>query len=704
MIEIKNLIKRYKNNKGIDNVSYIFPSDGLIVLKGESGSGKTTLLKLLAKKIKPTSGDVIYNIKEKYNINELYKKSISYVDVNDNLLVNYTIYQNIELIYQLMNKKINKKEIENLFQTYNLEDKLNKLPTQLSSGEVKFVSLIINFLKDSDIYILDEPTANLDKERTIQIIALLEELSRKKLVIVATHEEKIVANADELFLVKDRNITLIKKNNNVKKSKMMLNVCKYKVRLHTYLNYLFYESKKEKIKYFITIFLLSLCAISFNIIKTFEDYDQIKEISQILEFDEVNLIDLVKFSKEDLGYGVITYINNLTSDEIKKYNDYWINYKFEVDQFTAIYELDTKDNIVDYNHNYEVIGEELLSVKDVYVTDYIIDFIYGDINYESIINSDIYIYDKVFVLKGIVITDYEKLDNRTLYLGKNSYLGYIYTKINFYNEFFEEHVDIKYRVKENDYNLFDGEYTLKINNNLDNNEISLYKEYDMDYINLSFTNVEDYTVNIDNKFDYIISDLMSNEEKVIEVNEYTYNSIRYYLVGDIKGIVMPISKNYLDIYSSLKLLYDDNLTHYYYNISSRLIIFDDLLIVLSNIFILIKYISAIIGVVLLINLSLEKKNKDELRIINKGFSLKDINLLYFLKSVILSVFTISIASIINFYLVLQLNNLVRSNYISNVEILKIDYLYLISIINFMYMLYYIFLLIKGIMHKKNVFL
>ena len=197
MIEIKNLTKIYKVKKGDDvqalkHISLNFLEKGLIFIVGKSGSGKSTLLNLIGALDSFDDGDIIVNGQSIKNLKEpqldSYRNTcLAFVFQEFNLLNEFNIKENISLPLELQNKKISDEEIESLLKKVDLEDYSNRKPNELSGGQKQRVAIARALVKNTNIILADEPSGSLDNETGKQIFQILKDLSKEKLIIVASH-------------------------------------------------------------------------------------------------------------------------------------------------------------------------------------------------------------------------------------------------------------------------------------------------------------------------------------------------------------------------------------------------------------------------------------------------------------------------------------------------------------------------------------
>ncbi len=216
MIEVKELTKIYKSRKSgsctaLDRISFTLPDTGFVFVIGKSGSGKTTLLSLLGGLDTITSGEIIENGRhiEKFRLNEqvYYRNStIGFIFQDFHLVDDLTIYENIALALQLGGGEDREKVQKALIDT-DLAEYENRYPKELSGGQKQRVAIARALVKQPSIILADEPTGNLDSKTTAQILDLLKELSKEKLVVIVSHNLSDAEHyADEIIELSDGKI------------------------------------------------------------------------------------------------------------------------------------------------------------------------------------------------------------------------------------------------------------------------------------------------------------------------------------------------------------------------------------------------------------------------------------------------------------------------------------------------------------------
>lgn len=205
MLKLKNVSKFYYNKgviaSGFNKVSIQFDIGEFVVITGESGSGKSTLLNVISGLDSYEEGEMYINGEEtshygESDFEEYRRKYVSNIFQNFNLVNSYTVYQNVELVLLINGYK--KKEVRgkvlDLIKTVGLSKYKNTKVSKLSGGQKQRVAIARALAKETPIIVCDEPTANLDSKSSKEIIKILKEISKNKLVIMVTHDFPSVEN------------------------------------------------------------------------------------------------------------------------------------------------------------------------------------------------------------------------------------------------------------------------------------------------------------------------------------------------------------------------------------------------------------------------------------------------------------------------------------------------------------------------------
>ena len=213
LLRISSLSKKYnlKDNKSkviLDNISIDFPDKGLVSIVGKSGSGKSTLLNMISLIDTPSNGNVYYKGEDINRWSEKRKRyylnnDIGIVFQNYHLLDKMTAKFNVELpslIYSRDKQKEEKLLEKRLKQLQISHDLLNKLCESLSGGEKERIALLRALSNNPRILICDEPTGSLDCKNSIEVMKILKQISKERLVIMVSHNEKLVSRYSDLIL------------------------------------------------------------------------------------------------------------------------------------------------------------------------------------------------------------------------------------------------------------------------------------------------------------------------------------------------------------------------------------------------------------------------------------------------------------------------------------------------------------------------
>jgi len=217
ILKIEHLTKMYGKGetavKALDDVSFSVKKGEFVAIIGPSGSGKSTLLHLLGGVDRPTSGKVLVDNTDIYNLNETQlaifrRRQIGLIYQFYNLIPVLTVEENITLPLLLDEHKVDKKQFHDIVKILNLENRLNHLPNQLSGGQQQRVSIGRALISNPAIMLADEPTGNLDSKNSSEIIDLLKMFNKtyKQTLLVITHDERIALQADRVIAIEDGRI------------------------------------------------------------------------------------------------------------------------------------------------------------------------------------------------------------------------------------------------------------------------------------------------------------------------------------------------------------------------------------------------------------------------------------------------------------------------------------------------------------------
>lgn len=218
MLQLKNIYKVYKTGDltqtALDGVSLNFRKSEFVAILGQSGSGKTTMLNIIGGLDQYDKGDLIINGKSTKKFNDrdwdTYRNhSIGFVFQSYNLIPHQTVLSNVELALTLsgVSKTERRQRAKEALEKVGLGKQLHKKPSQMSGGQMQRVAIARALINDPDILLADEPTGALDSETSVQIMELLKEISKDRLIIMVTHNPELAEEyANRIVRVRDGNI------------------------------------------------------------------------------------------------------------------------------------------------------------------------------------------------------------------------------------------------------------------------------------------------------------------------------------------------------------------------------------------------------------------------------------------------------------------------------------------------------------------
>ena len=202
MLQLKNIVKTYitgdMKQDALRGVSISFRENEFVSILGQSGSGKTTMLNIIGGLDRYTSGDLVINgvsTKEYKDADwDFYRNnSIGFVFQSYNLIPHQSVLANVEMALTLagVSKKERKQRAISVLKKVGLGDHIHKKPNQMSGGQMQRVAIARALVNNPDILLADEPTGALDSETSLQIMELLKEIAKDKLVIMVTHNPEL---------------------------------------------------------------------------------------------------------------------------------------------------------------------------------------------------------------------------------------------------------------------------------------------------------------------------------------------------------------------------------------------------------------------------------------------------------------------------------------------------------------------------------
>ena len=199
MIQLKKVTKQYGDNFGLSDVNIKINDGEFVFLVGPSGSGKSTFIKLILKEIEPDEGSIYFDDMEVTSMSNrlipMYRRNIGIVFQDFRLLQKKTVYENVAFAMEAVHQKrrLIKKQVPHILNLVGISEKADRYPHELSGGEQQRVAIARAIVNNPKVLIADEPTGNLDPEKSWEIMNLLNQINmRGTTIVMVTHEKDIV--------------------------------------------------------------------------------------------------------------------------------------------------------------------------------------------------------------------------------------------------------------------------------------------------------------------------------------------------------------------------------------------------------------------------------------------------------------------------------------------------------------------------------
>ena len=210
LIRIKNVEKKYKNGvTAIYDLNIAIEKGSFVFVIGGSGSGKSTLIKMLYREEKPTKGQIIVGGLDvaKLKDKKVYKlrRKLGIVFQDYRLLPKLTVYENVAFALEVIGAKKDeiREKVLKALEEVGLKNKVHNYPDQLSGGEQQRVAIARAIVNNPKLLLCDEPTGNLDPEKSMEIMKVLDNINttRGTTIIMATHDKDIVNTMKKQVLI-----------------------------------------------------------------------------------------------------------------------------------------------------------------------------------------------------------------------------------------------------------------------------------------------------------------------------------------------------------------------------------------------------------------------------------------------------------------------------------------------------------------------
>lgn len=326
MLKLNKVTKIYNKQKVLNEITIDFRDKEFVVILGESGSGKTTLLNIISAIEKPDTGEMLLGETNIFSLNlkklDIYRNNfIDYIFQSYNLINYLNIEENIKLASKIKKLNITNKEINRILSEMKIDNITNNNISTLSGGEKQRGAIARSILNKSKILLCDEPTGAVDSNTAFIIMGILKKISKKKLVIMVTHNEKLALKyADRIIKLKDGRV--IQDTNPYESSlKAKFEFKKTNLSYLTTLKTTFKNLKFKRLRTFLVILAFSIGLISLSLVLGISNgfNDEIKKVEKETLFNYPLTI-----SKENY------LVDNLFKKEERKYKKNYINIKDEV--------------------------------------------------------------------------------------------------------------------------------------------------------------------------------------------------------------------------------------------------------------------------------------------------------------------------------------------------------------------------------------
>ncbi len=329
MLQIKNICKQYKTGnliqKALDGVSLNLRDNEFVAILGPSGSGKTTLLNIIGGLDRYDSGDLIINgiSTKKYKDRDWdsYRNhTIGFVFQSYNLIPHQTVLSNVELALTIsgVSKAERRKRAKRALEQVGLGDQGHKKPNQMSGGQMQRVAIARALVNDPDILLADEPTGALDSETSIQVMNLLKEVAKDRLVVMVTHNPELAYEyATRIVELKDGIIRSDSNPFNVDNKTLKVpqhkNMGKSSMSLKTSLSLSFNNLKTKKARTILTSFAGSIGIIGIALILSLSN-----GVNQYIQSIEEETLSEYPLQIQSTGFDITSMMDTQSSDDSTK--------------------------------------------------------------------------------------------------------------------------------------------------------------------------------------------------------------------------------------------------------------------------------------------------------------------------------------------------------------------------------------------------
>lgn len=214
ILKVENLVKYYGSGenqvRAVDHTSLQIERGKFTAIVGRSGSGKSTLLHLIGGLDRPDSGKVwiegkdIFTLKDD-RLAQFRRKKIGFIFQDFNLIPSLNVWENIVLPLGLDNRRVNRREVEDVLEKIGMTDKKEAMANALSGGQKQRAAIARALVTRPAIILADEPTGNLDSQTELEVISLMKSCVADfgQTLVMITHDQTIAQMADEVIVIED---------------------------------------------------------------------------------------------------------------------------------------------------------------------------------------------------------------------------------------------------------------------------------------------------------------------------------------------------------------------------------------------------------------------------------------------------------------------------------------------------------------------
>ncbi len=446
MISIKDLTKIYKNKKGkevkaLNNISLTFPNKGMIFIVGKSGSGKSTLLNLIGGLDSFDNGEILIDNQSLKSftdkqLDDFHNYKLGFVFQEFNLLEDYSIKRNLEIVFDLQGKNYSQEQIKQALHDVDLDNYEDKMVNELSGGEKQRVSIARALIKNPDIILCDEPTGNLDDENSEIVFNILKRLSEKSLIIIVSHDSEAakqygqrVIRLNNGKIVNDTNSDYVNDINNSNKTYVTKHL-PFKSKFYLAFSYF----KKRRIRLCFALFFAILCCVFVSVSLSIGFINSNKLLTNYMEKGDITSISFRKKGQYSDGKDNYNININLNDNDVQFFQN---RLNCDVDIVYDIFSnsLSNVNSLSSRNPYYSFSTNGFTEIDDAFLNRYHFNLLCGKLpsnDYEIVIPEYLYeTFHKYSYTKDNKVTNiekYEDLIGKELYFScKENENGYYFT-------------------------------------------------------------------------------------------------------------------------------------------------------------------------------------------------------------------------------------------------------------------------------------